>query len=63
VAKNRNGPDGIIHPIFMDTSNVKIKVLPPTDETVSDIVEKAAKHQMEMLKEKYKDFKKGEKKE
>jgi len=59
VAKNRNGPDGIIHPIFMDTSNVKIKVLPPTDETVNDIVEKAAKHQMELLKEKYKDFKKG----
>ena len=28
VAKNRNGPDGIIYPIFMDTSNVKIKVLP-----------------------------------
>jgi archaellum biogenesis ATPase FlaH len=28
VAKNRNGPDGIVYPIFMDTSNVKIKILP-----------------------------------
>jgi len=28
IAKNRNGPDGIVFPIFMDTSNVKIKVLP-----------------------------------
>lgn len=28
IAKNRNGPDGIVFPIFMDTSNVKIKILP-----------------------------------
>ena len=28
IAKNRNGPDGVIYPIFMDTSNVKIKILP-----------------------------------
>ena len=30
IAKNRNGPDGIIFPIFMDTSSVKIKILPQT---------------------------------
>lgn len=30
IAKNRNGPDGIIFPIFMDTSNVKIRILPKT---------------------------------
>jgi len=28
IAKNRNGPDGIVYPIFMDTSNVNIKILP-----------------------------------
>ena len=28
IAKNRNGPDGLVFPIFMDTKNVKIKVLP-----------------------------------
>ncbi len=28
VAKNRNGPDGMVYNIFMDTSNVKIRVLP-----------------------------------
>ena len=28
VAKNRNGPDGLVYPIFMDTANVKIEVLP-----------------------------------
>ena len=27
LAKNRNGPDGIVLPIFMDTSRVKIKIL------------------------------------
>jgi replicative DNA helicase len=27
VAKNRNGPDGLVFPIFMDTSRVKIKML------------------------------------
>ena len=61
VAKNRNGPDGIIYPIFMDTSCVSIKVLPPTSETVEDIVEKTAKQQMEALKEKYKTYKKEKK--
>ena len=58
IAKNRNGPDGLVYPIFMDTSNVKIKVLPPTNETVEDLVEKTAKKQLERLKEKYKTFKK-----
>ena len=28
IAKNRNGPDGILFPIKMDTSNVKIRVMP-----------------------------------
>ena len=28
IAKNRNGPDGMIYDIFMDTSNVNIKVMP-----------------------------------
>jgi hypothetical protein len=59
IAKNRNGPDGLIYPIFMDTSKVKIKVLPPTGETVDSIVAKTSKEQGELLKEKYKQFKKG----
>jgi len=28
IAKNRNGPDGMVYNIFMDTSNVSIKMLP-----------------------------------
>ena len=34
IAKNRNGPDGLVFPIFMDTSNVKIKVLAKVDTPV-----------------------------
>ncbi len=58
IAKNRNGPDGLVYPIFMDTSCVKIKVLPPTDETVDDIIEKSAKEQLKNLKERYRNYKK-----
>jgi archaellum biogenesis ATPase FlaH len=28
IAKNRNGPDGMVYNIFMDTSNVNIKIMP-----------------------------------
>jgi len=63
VAKNRNGPDGLVYPIFMDTSNVKIKVLPSTGETPSDILIKTAKEQEDNLKQKYKKFKKRNKEE
>jgi len=31
IAKNRNGIDGIVFPIFMDPSNVEIKVFPQTE--------------------------------
>lgn len=58
IAKNRNGPDGIVYPIFMDTSCVSIKALPPTGETPDDIIQNASKQQFENLKEKYRNFKK-----
>jgi hypothetical protein len=60
VAKNRNGPDGLVYPIFMDTSNVKIKVLQQTGESVNDIIQKSSAVRLANLKEKYKAFKKGE---
>jgi replicative DNA helicase len=64
VAKNRNGPDGMIYPIFMDTSNVKIKVLPKplTEEENSDFVKNAERRQKEIMKEKYNKMKGGSKK-
>ena len=57
VAKNRNGPDGLIYPIFMDTSNVCIKVLQQTEET-DNIMQKSSKGTLEDLREKYKNFRK-----
>ena len=60
IAKNRNGPDGIVYPIFMDTSNVKIRVLPPSDDSVEELTAKA---QSDILKEKYKKFMKQQKEE
>jgi len=57
VAKNRNGPDGLVFPIFMDTSNVKIKVLQSNGESASDIMVKSSKEQEDNLKKKYSKFK------
>ena len=57
VAKNRNGPDGLVFPIFMDTSTVSIKVLQPSEE--DENVEVDAKKQKQSLAEKYKNFKKN----
>lgn len=54
VAKNRNGPDGVVCPIFMDTSVVKIDVMEPTGDSIEDIKRDLAKAQGERLKEKYK---------
>ena len=58
IAKNRNGPDGMVYPIFMDTSNVNIKVLPSTGQTVGEINKNAVKRQQERIKEIYKDNRK-----
>tara|TARA_Y100000310_G_scaffold344674_1_gene458711 strand:+ start:1207 stop:2577 length:1371 start_codon:yes stop_codon:yes gene_type:complete len=58
IAKNRNGPDGLVFPLYMNTKNVAIKVLPQTTGAVP-VFTKTAKQQMETLKEKYKSFKKS----
>ena len=53
VAKNRNGPDGLVYPISMNTANVQIEVLEPTGEEQQSLT---TKDQSEILKEKYKKF-------
>ena len=52
VAKNRNGPDGILFPIRMDTSNVKIKVMPMG--LSESITAPTLKSQAESLRQKHK---------
>ena len=51
VAKNRNGPDGIVYSAFMDTSSVAIKVL-ERDDVVK-------LQQQQLAKEKQKEFSKA----
>ena len=68
VAKNRNGPDGLIHNLFMDTSNVCIKVLPKSLVTASaagvnqlpqNPLPLNAREQKEILMNRYQKFRKG----
>jgi len=56
VAKNRNGPDGMQFPLFMDTSNIRIKVLEASEENFTRIT--TAREQKETLAEKYKKHRK-----
>ena len=65
IAKNRNGPDGVVYPIFMDTSVVKIKVLTENNNIIisngqrSEMVTPlplSSKEQSELLKKKYANF-------
>tara|TARA_R100000664_G_scaffold13358_1_gene21374 strand:+ start:1392 stop:2747 length:1356 start_codon:yes stop_codon:yes gene_type:complete len=58
IAKNRNGPDGLVYPIFMDTSNVRINVLPQDHETIESLNQKSLQDEKNNLKEKYKNFRK-----
>lgn len=57
IAKNRNGVDGVIYPIYMSTSNITIKVLPSSGETIGEVQKEAKKRQEAKLKEKYAQFK------
>jgi replicative DNA helicase len=59
IAKNRNGPDGIIYPVYMDTSSVKIRVMEQSGETIGELKALSAKEQSEKLREKYKEFRKN----
>jgi KaiC/GvpD/RAD55 family RecA-like ATPase len=54
IAKNRNGPDGLIYPIYMNTSNITIKVLPNTGETIGEVQKDAKKRQEQKLVKFYK---------
>ena len=67
IAKNRNGPDGIVYDIFMDTSNVNIKIMPkantvnPTGAGMKIPVNPVAlgtKQQKELLQNKYEKYRK-----
>ena len=56
VNKNRNGPDGMLYDMFMDTSNIQIKVL-PHGKSIEDTKEELLKREKETLREKFKKYK------
>jgi len=59
IAKNRNGPDGLIFPAFVDWSNVNMKVLKSSDdESIADVIKDSDTNTLEFLKERYKNRKK-----
>jgi len=62
IAKNRNGPDGMVYDIFMDTSNVNIKILPRAPGVAGTIatapVALTASMQKGLLQNKYEKFRK-----
>ena len=69
IAKNRNGPDGIVYDLFMDTSNVCIKMLPKPvvpsgagPQVATNPVTTNPKEQLEILKTKYDKFREIRKK-
>jgi hypothetical protein len=62
IAKNRNGPDGLVYPMYMDTAAVDLRVLPQTDE-IQKTAYKSAKATLEDLRERYKDFRTSDKNE
>ena len=58
VAKNRNGIDGIVYPMEMDTAKVHLKVLPPDEHsTIDAVVMKTKQEQDAHLRKQYKKYK------
>lgn len=61
IAKNRNGPDGMVFPLFADYKNVTIKVLQESEQSATEIINNSIKNQEASLKERYRKFKKEQK--
>ncbi len=61
IAKNRNGPDGMVYDIFMDPSNVKIKIMPRVVNSATVPINPVALTtgmQKDLLQNKYEKFRK-----
>lgn len=54
VAKNRNGPDGLIFPLYMNTGTAQIEVHKQDNRTIAEVGRDSVKDQDKRLKEKYK---------
>lgn len=55
IAKNRNGPDGLVFQVFVDWSNVSIKVLSREGEdAVSSVIHDSAENTLQFMREQFK---------
>ena len=60
VAKNRNGVDGIVYPMEIDTAKVHLRVLPPDEHsTIDAVVMKTKQEQDEHLARSIRSLKKS----
>tara|TARA_Y100000034_G_C6888901_1_gene408609 strand:+ start:928 stop:2304 length:1377 start_codon:yes stop_codon:yes gene_type:complete len=59
VAKNRNGPDGLVYSIFMDPANVDIKVIGAYDAEEASTPALSKEEQVKFMLDKYKKLVKG----
>jgi replicative DNA helicase len=59
IAKNRNGPDGLVYSIFMDTSNIDIKILEAYNQEESLSPTLSKDEQQKFMLRKYKELIKG----
>jgi replicative DNA helicase len=59
IAKNRNGPDGLIFPAFVDWSNVNMQVLKSEkEESIADVIKDKETNTLEYMRNKYSKIKK-----
>jgi len=59
IAKNRNGPDGMVYSIFMDTANIDIKILSRYDPDSAPSPSLSQEEQQKFMLNKYKKLMKG----
>ncbi|NDB85864.1 MAG: hypothetical protein EB127_24665 [Alphaproteobacteria bacterium] len=57
ICKNRNGPDGIVYSMFMDTANAEIKVLDVYNAEEHQETQSDPEEEKRRMREKYKKFK------
>ncbi len=58
IAKNRNGPDGIVFPMEIDTSRVKLRVLKAQEGSdLNSVVSRTQAEQKQHLQDKYQKYK------
>ena len=53
VAKNRNGIDGVVYPMVIDTSKVEMRTLPYRGDTIATVVGDNQREKMKNLRKAY----------